>query len=184
MAAALGIGMPPGAEAGTPVAAAVSLLARAAGHPEGANLRLLQQYATALATGLAALVAVLDPEIVVLSGAVTAAGGDVLRELVEAELADLAPPGPASCRARCASGPYCAAHWRAPSPPPATRSSTPRAADRPGPAPVRTTSASTPAGSPGVAGHPRHRTRRRTPWHTSGSSSCRERAPSCPETAV
>ncbi|MCX4629844.1 ROK family transcriptional regulator [Streptomyces sp. NBC_01443] len=94
MAAALGIGMPPGAEAGTPVAAAVALLARAAGHPEGANLRLLQQYATALATGLAALVAVLDPEIVVLSGAVTAAGGDVLRELVEAELADLAPSRP------------------------------------------------------------------------------------------
>lgn len=30
----------------------------------------------------------------VLSGAVTAAGGDVLRELVEAELADLAPSRP------------------------------------------------------------------------------------------
>ncbi|WP_030297341.1 ROK family transcriptional regulator [Streptomyces katrae] len=94
MAAALGIGMPPGAEAQTPVGAAAALLARAAGDPEGANLGLLQQYATALATGLAALVAVLDPEIVVLSGAVTAAGGDVLRELVEAELADLAPSRP------------------------------------------------------------------------------------------
>ncbi|MFE6845028.1 ROK family protein [Streptomyces sp. NPDC057686] len=94
MAAALGIATPPGAEAGTPVAAAVALLAQAAGHPEGANLRLLQQYATALATGLAALVAVLDPEIVVLAGAVTAAGGDVLRGLVEDELADLAPSRP------------------------------------------------------------------------------------------
>lgn len=94
MAAALGIGMPPGAEAQTPVGAAAALLARAAADPEGANLGLLQQYATALATGLAALVAVLDPEIVVLSGAVTAAGGDVLRELVEAELADLAPSRP------------------------------------------------------------------------------------------
>ncbi|MFI5665170.1 ROK family protein [Streptomyces sp. NPDC051704] len=97
MAAALGIGAPPGPPAGpaaAPVATAVALLARAAGHPEGANLLLLQRYATALATGLASLVAVLDPEIVVLSGAVTAAGGDVLRELVEAELADLAPSRP------------------------------------------------------------------------------------------
>ncbi|MFE2552675.1 ROK family protein [Streptomyces sp. NPDC059355] len=101
MAAALGIGAPPGPPTGpaatpvaTPVATAVALLARAAGHPEGANLLLLQRYATALATGLASLVAVLDPEIVVLSGAVTAAGGDVLRELVEAELADLAPSRP------------------------------------------------------------------------------------------
>ncbi|MFE2476470.1 ROK family protein [Streptomyces sp. NPDC059389] len=97
MAAALGIEAPPGPASGPPappVAAAVALLARAAGHPEGADLLLLQRYATALATGLASLVAVLDPEIVVLSGAVTAAGGDVLRELVEAELADLAPSRP------------------------------------------------------------------------------------------
>ncbi|MET9961849.1 ROK family transcriptional regulator [Streptomyces sp. NPDC006326] len=106
MAAALGIEAPPqtasgavhgavhGAESGALVSTAVTLLARAAEHPEGAHLSLLRQYATALATGLAALVAVLDPEIVVLSGAVTAAGGDVLRELVEAELADLAPSRP------------------------------------------------------------------------------------------
>ncbi|KOU28896.1 ROK family transcriptional regulator [Streptomyces sp. WM6372] len=106
MAAALGIGAPPVATAGpagaAPVAAAVALLAQAAGHPEGANLLLLRQYATALATGIASLVAVLDPEIVVLSGAVTAAGGDVLRELVEAELADLAPSRP-----RLVSGTVC-----------------------------------------------------------------------------
>ncbi|MFF4100498.1 ROK family protein [Streptomyces sp. NPDC001903] len=97
MAAALGIGAPPGPAAGPqapPVAAAVALLARAAEQPEGANLLLLQRYATALATGIAALVAVLDPEIVVLSGAVTAAGGDVLRGLIEAELADLAASRP------------------------------------------------------------------------------------------
>ncbi|MFJ3199173.1 ROK family protein [Streptomyces sp. NPDC086989] len=121
MAAALGIAAPPGTapgpghgaghgaaddagggaghgaghDAGAALAAAaVALLAQAAGHPEGANLRLLRQYATALATGLASLVAVLDPEIVVLSGAVTAAGGDVLRELIGAELADLAPSRP------------------------------------------------------------------------------------------
>ncbi|MFJ3171214.1 ROK family protein [Streptomyces roseus] len=113
MAAALGIGAPPrrGAGAGpgagsgatatavatavaSPVAAAVALLTEAAEHPEGANLLFLRQYATALATGIASLVAVLDPEIVVLSGAVTTAGGDVLRSLVEAELADLAPSRP------------------------------------------------------------------------------------------
>ncbi|MEU9251272.1 ROK family transcriptional regulator [Streptomyces sp. NPDC048270] len=76
------------------VAAAVALLARAAAEPEGANLRFLQSYATLLATGLASLVAVLDPEIVVLSGAVIAAGGDPLRGLLEAELAELAPSRP------------------------------------------------------------------------------------------
>ncbi|MFK0219979.1 ROK family transcriptional regulator [Streptomyces vinaceus] len=97
MAAALGIEAPPGPDAGptaTPVATAVALLARAAERPEGAHLLFLQRYATALATGIASLVAVLDPEIVVLSGAVTTAGGDVLRGLVEAELADLAPARP------------------------------------------------------------------------------------------
>ncbi|MGR4879005.1 ROK family protein [Streptomyces sp. LARHCF249] len=76
------------------VAAAVALLGQAAAAPEGANLRFLQSYATLLATGLASLVAVLDPEIVVLSGAVIAAGGDPLRGLLEAELAELAPSRP------------------------------------------------------------------------------------------
>ncbi|MEU9147531.1 ROK family transcriptional regulator [Streptomyces sp. NPDC048349] len=76
------------------VAAAVALLGRAAAAPEGANLRFLQSYATLLATGLASLVAVLDPEIVVLSGAVIAAGGDPLRGLLESELAELAPSRP------------------------------------------------------------------------------------------
>ncbi|MFG2879189.1 ROK family protein [Streptomyces sp. NPDC048337] len=76
------------------VTAAVALLARAAAAPEGPYLRFLESYATALATGLASLVAVLDPEIVVLSGAVIAAGGDPLRRLLEAELAELAPSRP------------------------------------------------------------------------------------------
>ncbi|MEV7170742.1 ROK family transcriptional regulator [Streptomyces sp. NPDC093224] len=76
------------------VGAAVALLARAAAEPEGANLRLLRTYATALATGLASLVAVLDPEVVVLAGAVTGAGGEVLRTLLDAELAELAPSRP------------------------------------------------------------------------------------------
>lgn len=83
-----------GAESGAMVAAAAALLAQAAAAPEGAHLRLLREYATALATGLASLVAVLDPEIVVLSGALTIAGGEPLRELIEAELADLAPSRP------------------------------------------------------------------------------------------
>ncbi|MFE7093557.1 ROK family transcriptional regulator [Streptomyces erythrochromogenes] len=79
---------------GPEVAAAVALLAQAAAAPEGAHLRFLQEYATALATGLASLVAVLDPEIVVLAGAAIAAGGEPLRELLEAELAELAPSRP------------------------------------------------------------------------------------------
>ncbi|MFI5986333.1 ROK family transcriptional regulator [Streptomyces sp. NPDC051555] len=101
LAAGLGLEMPwtePPAP-GTPghaaeVASAVALLERAAAEPTGAHLRLLEAYATALATGLASLVSVLDPEIVVLSGAVTTAGGDLLRELIETELADLAPSRP------------------------------------------------------------------------------------------
>ncbi|MFJ2594658.1 ROK family transcriptional regulator [Streptomyces erythrochromogenes] len=79
---------------GPEVAAAVALLARAAAAPEGAHLRFLQEYATALATGLASLVAVLDPELVVLAGAAIDAGGEPLRELLGAELAELAPSRP------------------------------------------------------------------------------------------
>ncbi|MEU5147305.1 ROK family transcriptional regulator [Streptomyces yangpuensis] len=101
LAADLGVepasGSPDGPDAGPhgpEVAAAVALLARAAAAPEGAHLRFLQAYATALATGLASLVAVLDPEIVVLAGAAIGAGGEPLRELLEAELAELAPSRP------------------------------------------------------------------------------------------
>ncbi|MFI8386067.1 ROK family protein [Streptomyces sp. NPDC085540] len=84
----------PGAAHGPEVAAAVALLARAAAAPQGAHLKFLQAYATALATGLASVVAVLDPEIVVLSGAAISAGGEPLRALLEAELAELAPSRP------------------------------------------------------------------------------------------
>ncbi|MFI5616684.1 ROK family transcriptional regulator [Streptomyces sp. NPDC051567] len=98
LAAGLGIEIPPGPGSGighsSLVAQAVAVLSRAAAEPEGAGLRLLESYATALATGLASLVSVLDPEIVVLSGAVVTAGGEPLRALVEAELADLAPARP------------------------------------------------------------------------------------------
>ncbi|MFD8633903.1 ROK family transcriptional regulator [Streptomyces sp. NPDC059533] len=98
LAAELGVEAEPAPPAGDPygpeVGAAVALLARAAATPEGPHLRFLQSYATLLATGLASLVAVLDPEIVVLSGAVIAAGGDPLRRLLEEELAELAPSRP------------------------------------------------------------------------------------------
>ncbi|MFD3682675.1 ROK family transcriptional regulator [Streptomyces sp. NPDC058613] len=98
LAAELGVEVPPGPAPDGPyppqVAAAVALLARAADSPEGPYLAFLQAYATGLATGLASLVAVLDPEIVVLSGSVIAAGGEPLRGLLEAELAELAPSRP------------------------------------------------------------------------------------------
>ncbi|MEV7541513.1 ROK family transcriptional regulator [Streptomyces sp. NPDC089915] len=76
------------------VPAAVALLRRAAAGPEGAHLEFLRSYATALATGLASLVSVLDPEIVVLAGDAIAAGGEPLRALLETELAELAPSRP------------------------------------------------------------------------------------------
>ncbi|MFD5554528.1 ROK family transcriptional regulator [Streptomyces sp. NPDC127068] len=55
---------------------------------------LLRTYATGLATGLASLVSVLDPQLIVLSGSVLTAGGEALRSLVQAELADLAASRP------------------------------------------------------------------------------------------
>ncbi|MFE9801160.1 ROK family protein [Streptomyces goshikiensis] len=105
LAAELGIEATPGATPpdaphgphaphGPLVTEAVALLRRAAAEPEGPYLRFLQSYATVLATGLASLVAVLDPEVVVLSGAVITAGGDPLRALLEAELGELAPARP------------------------------------------------------------------------------------------
>ncbi|MEU0333314.1 ROK family transcriptional regulator [Streptomyces sp. NPDC006193] len=78
--------------------AAATLVARAAEHAGGpgggAHRELLRTYATRLATGLASLVSVLDPELVVLSGSVLTAGGEVLRGLVQAELEELAAARP------------------------------------------------------------------------------------------
>ncbi|MEU2352416.1 ROK family transcriptional regulator [Streptomyces misionensis] len=73
---------------------AAELLARAADHAGGPHRALLEAYATRLATGLASLVSVLDPELVVLSGSALTAGGEVLRALVQAELAELAAARP------------------------------------------------------------------------------------------
>ncbi|GGW37123.1 hypothetical protein GCM10010503_11350 [Streptomyces lucensis JCM 4490] len=74
--------------------AAAELVARAADHPTGPYRELLRTYATRLATGLASLVSVLDPELVVLSGSALTAGGEVLRALVQAELEELAAARP------------------------------------------------------------------------------------------
>jgi predicted NBD/HSP70 family sugar kinase len=73
---------------------AAALVERAAAIDEGPHRRLLETYATGLATGLASLVSVLDPELVVLSGASLTAGGEPLRALVQAELEELAASRP------------------------------------------------------------------------------------------
>ncbi|MGW1161742.1 ROK family transcriptional regulator [Streptomyces sp. NPDC002519] len=73
---------------------AATLVALGADHASGPHRRLLQLYATRLATGLAALVSVLDPELVVLSGASLTAGGEPLRALLQAELEELAASRP------------------------------------------------------------------------------------------
>ncbi|MEV0023847.1 ROK family transcriptional regulator [Streptomyces atroolivaceus] len=52
------------------------------------------EVARRLAVGLASVVAVIDPELVVLSGLVAQAGGEELRERVEAEMTGLALPRP------------------------------------------------------------------------------------------
>ncbi|MEV7424269.1 MULTISPECIES: ROK family transcriptional regulator [unclassified Streptomyces] len=61
---------------------------------DGRFAELLRLYAQRLATGLASVTAVLDPELIVLTGGVTAAGGEPLRALVERELAELAASRP------------------------------------------------------------------------------------------
>ncbi|MFJ2673555.1 ROK family protein [Streptomyces sp. NPDC087525] len=92
LAKSLGIDTPE-----TPYAeVAAGLLTRAAaGHERDDRLAdLLRLYAQRLATGLASVTAVLDPELIVLAGGVTAAGGEPLRALVQAELAELAASRP------------------------------------------------------------------------------------------
>ncbi|MGW9515981.1 ROK family transcriptional regulator [Streptomyces albidoflavus] len=62
--------------------------------PHAGPVALLRAYAVRLATGIASLVAVLDPAVIVLTGRVLAAGGEPLLRLTEAELAELAPSRP------------------------------------------------------------------------------------------
>ncbi|MEU5287438.1 ROK family transcriptional regulator [Streptomyces sp. CA-278952] len=75
---------------------AADLLARAADAYERdeALTELLRQYAQRLATGLASVTAVLDPGLIVLSGRAVAAGGEILRSLIQSELAELAASRP------------------------------------------------------------------------------------------
>ncbi|KJK41678.1 ROK family transcriptional regulator [Streptomyces variegatus] len=80
--------------AGPHAEAAAHLVARAAETDDEPHRRLLQTYATRLATGLASLVSVLDPELVVLSGTSLTSGGEPLRALVQAELEELAASRP------------------------------------------------------------------------------------------
>ncbi|QNE20706.1 ROK family transcriptional regulator [Kribbella qitaiheensis] len=63
-------------------------------HTPGAGDTMLNEFAHRLAVGLAAIVAVVDPELIVLSGGVITAGGERLRGLVQNELAELAVPRP------------------------------------------------------------------------------------------
>ncbi|MFG2557890.1 ROK family protein [Streptomyces sp. NPDC048496] len=83
---------------GTHHEAAAGLITRAAAAVEqgedGPYARLLDLFATGLATGLASMVAVLDPELVVLSGELIASGGEPLRARVQGELAELAASRP------------------------------------------------------------------------------------------
>ncbi|MFJ5050331.1 ROK family protein [Streptomyces sp. NPDC088719] len=75
---------------------AAELLARAADAYERdeALTELLRQYAQRLATGLASVTAVLDPGLIVLSGGAVAAGGEILRSLIQSELSELAASRP------------------------------------------------------------------------------------------
>ncbi|MFF8013346.1 ROK family protein [Streptomyces sp. NPDC007929] len=82
--------VPPGPYADS----AAELVARAAEAGDDAHRQFLRTYATRLATGLASLVSVLDPELVVLSGASLTSGGEPLRALVQAELEELAASRP------------------------------------------------------------------------------------------
>jgi predicted NBD/HSP70 family sugar kinase len=79
-----------GLRAGTPQAA----VARALTSP-GPGDQLIQQLGARVALGLAAIVAVLDPALIVLGGGMLSAGGERLAGVVRTELADLAVPRPA-----------------------------------------------------------------------------------------
>ncbi|MFI8435652.1 ROK family protein [Streptomyces sp. NPDC079020] len=76
------------------VAAALLVRATAAYEQDGPLTELLRQYAQRLATGLASVTAVLDPGLIVLSGELVSSGGELLRSLIQSELAELAASRP------------------------------------------------------------------------------------------
>jgi predicted NBD/HSP70 family sugar kinase len=78
---------------GFPGSDAAAALRRAAeAGPKGTAL--LAEVADRLAVGLAPLVAVLDPELIVLTGAMLQSGGEPLRELIAASLYEMVIPRP------------------------------------------------------------------------------------------
>ncbi|SCK20493.1 Sugar kinase of the NBD/HSP70 family, may contain an N-terminal HTH domain [Streptomyces sp. WMMB 714] len=60
----------------------------------GPHSELLRRFASGTAVGLAAMVSVLDPQLIVLSGGLLNAGGEPLRALIQAELDELTVPRP------------------------------------------------------------------------------------------
>ncbi|UIX34553.1 ROK family transcriptional regulator [Streptomyces sp. GQFP] len=89
-----GLAAPPGGSLTDKAAAVVAEAARTSGSP-GPGATLLAEFATRLATGLASIVSVIDPELIVLAGGLITAGGEPLRALIQSELAELAVPRPA-----------------------------------------------------------------------------------------
>jgi predicted NBD/HSP70 family sugar kinase len=61
----------------------------------GQSTSFLDEVATRFAAGLASIIAIVDPAMVVLAGSIARAGGEALRTRVEAELAELAMARPA-----------------------------------------------------------------------------------------
>lgn len=81
-------------EYGVRASSAEKAVATAASQPDDTH-PFLTELGARLAVGLAAIVSVLDPELVILSGGVVSQGGEPLRRAVEVELHDLS-----LCRAR------------------------------------------------------------------------------------
>ncbi|MFC5905748.1 ROK family transcriptional regulator [Streptacidiphilus monticola] len=75
-------------------AEAVARARELAERQDPAGAQVLRTLAQRLATGLAAIVAVVDPELVLLSGDIPTAGGEPLRAAVAEELTGLAVPRP------------------------------------------------------------------------------------------
>ncbi|WP_432116083.1 ROK family transcriptional regulator [Streptomyces sp. S1] len=92
IARALGIDTPE--QPYVPVASGLLAHAAGAADEDPRHAALLDQYAERVAIGLSSVVAVLDPELIVLSGEVLVAGGEPLRTRVQSALADLAASRP------------------------------------------------------------------------------------------
>ncbi|MGW9437795.1 ROK family transcriptional regulator [Streptomyces sp. NPDC055607] len=92
IARALGIDTPE--QPYVPVASGLLAHAAGAADEDPRYAALLDRYAERVAIGLSSVVAVLDPELIVLSGEVLVSGGEPLRARVQSALADLAASRP------------------------------------------------------------------------------------------